>query len=128
VQVELHDVGVPIKTSTVSLHKRCAQEKGGGAGDDHKVNQDITNVRGKRDRNVKEDTQAHAGIRSSLKASDCDGVAAEMAANGVERGAERLVGGDGHNIYVCQAVKGAEERLATDLKVLGGTSNSNDAA
>jgi hypothetical protein len=98
-------MGVPVKTSTVSLHERCTQEKGGSAGDNHKVHQDVTNVRGKRDRNVKEDTQAHAGISGSLKASDCNGVAAKMAANGIKRGAERLVGGDGHNIYVCQTVK-----------------------
>ena len=57
-KVELHYVGAPVKTSAVGLHEGRAQQKGGRAGDDHEVDQDVTRIRGQGDMDV----QDHAKV------------------------------------------------------------------
>ena len=49
---------------------------------------------------VQDHAKAHACIYSGLESTNCDGVAAKVAANGVKGGAQRRVRGDGHNVDV----------------------------
>ena len=55
-KVQLHDMGVPVKAGAIGLHEGCAHKEEGSARDDHEVDQDVTNIRGQRNRDVQDNT------------------------------------------------------------------------